>query len=193
MAEDEAFVARNLAPAAPRLRGIIDRGRAAVVGHSMGGMAATAACWRYRVFDACVSLDGLVWARNGNTALGEPPNPVAKPLLLLLAPQFLPPDFSIAARRYHRVWPRLSLCLLPGSRHNSVSDLPLLRQTEPAAGELPAAAAAEIMQRAVVSFLSSALGESPVPAGSEPAGSSLRSSLRTVPGDSVAGCTLRDR
>lgn len=190
MAEDQAFVARNLVAAAPQLRGIIDAARTAVVGHSMGGMAATAACWRYRVFDACVSLDGLVWARDGNTALGEPPNPVAKPFLLLLAPQFLPPDFSVPARRYHRVWPRLALCLLPGSRHNSVSDLPLLRRTVPAAGDLPPAAAAGIMQRAVVAFLRSTLGEPSVPTDPEPSGSSLRSALRAVPGDSVVGCTV---
>ena len=177
--------------AVPPLRAVIDSGHTAAVGHSMGGMAATAACWRYRIFDACVSLDGLVWSKEGSTALGEPPYPVTKPLLLLLAPQFLPADFSIPARRYGRVWRRLSLCLLPGSRHNSVSDLPVLRKTPAATGDLPPEVAADLTRRATVAFLRAAFATA-APIQRDPGDSVLRSTLRVVPGDSVPGCTFAD-
>jgi hypothetical protein len=91
----------------------------------MGGMAATAACGRFRVFAACASLDGLIWGREGFTPAGEPPNPVAKPFLLLTSTQFLPSDLSTAIARYRRAWRVPQLCLVAGGRHNSASDLPL--------------------------------------------------------------------
>jgi dienelactone hydrolase len=158
MAEDQALVASRLPTAAPRLADAIDAGRVGVLGHSMGGMAATRACWAYRVFSACASLDGLVWAREGYTPIGVPPARVAKPFFLLLSPQFLPPDLTTIAGRYRGSWRSPSLCLLPGSRHNSVTDLPRLRRTLPEPGELPPDAAATVIQRAVISFFHSALG-----------------------------------
>ena len=66
MAEDQAFVAERLAALAPRLRHTLEGMPIGVMGHSMGGMAATLACSRFRVFAACASLDGLVWAREGS-------------------------------------------------------------------------------------------------------------------------------
>jgi pimeloyl-ACP methyl ester carboxylesterase len=127
MAEDQAFVAERLALLVPRLGRAMEGMPIGVVGHSMGGMAATLACSRFRVFAACASLDGLVWAREGVSPIGQPATSVAKPFLLLTTPQFLPPDLSVAVARYRRAWDAPQLCLVAGGRHNSASDLPRLR------------------------------------------------------------------
>lgn len=68
MAEDQAFVAERFPTLVPRLHQAVDGMPIGVAGHSMGGMAATLACSRFRVFAACASLDGLVWAREGSHA-----------------------------------------------------------------------------------------------------------------------------
>lgn len=133
----------------------------ALARHAFVVAAVELACWSISLSDPAgdrlplsrrmASRDHLTSDEiDGLMALDEPPNPVEKPLLLLLAPQLLPGDFSIPASPYHRVWPELSLCLLPGS-HNSVSDIPMLRKTEPAAGA-PAPVAADILLRVTVSI-----------------------------------------
>jgi dienelactone hydrolase len=185
MAADQGFVASRLSSGAPRLRSIIDDRRVGVMGHSMGGMAATQACWTYRVFSSCVSLDGLVWAREGLSPIGEPPNRVAKPFLMLLAPQFLPSDLSSVARRYRRAWRDPSLCLVPGLRHNSFSDLPQLRGTAPGKGELDPAIAASLIHRLVIAFFQSAFADPPS-AYSPP----VDTLVRALPGDSMPRCSL---
>lgn len=182
MAADQAFVASRLSSAASWLGSMIDRRRTGVVGHSMGGMAATQACWTYRVFSACASLDGLVWAREGLTPIGEPPNRVAKPFLLLVAPQLLPADLSSVATRYGRAWRDPSLCLLPGSRHNSFSDLPRLRGATPGEDELDPDIAASAIHHAVVAFFASAFTDpSSVPE------TRVDSLLRALPGTRCRG------
>jgi len=150
-----------------------------VAGHSMGGMAATLACMRFRVFAACASLDGLVWAREGVTPIGEPANPVAKPFLLLTSPQFLPSDLSTAVTRYRRAWREPRLCLVAGGRHNSASDLPRLRG---AAGTPEADRAAEAVRRAVVEFFRTEL------AGDPRRLAPPESALRVLPGAPAGSC-----
>ena len=152
-----------------------------VAGHSMGGMAATLACSRFRVFAACASLDGLVWAREGVTPIGEPANPVAKPFLLLTSPQFLPSDLSTAVVRYRRAWRDPQLCLIPDGRHNSASDLPRLRGT---ATTPEADRAAEAVRRAVIEFLRTEL------AGDPRRLTPPDSALRLLPGAPAGSCAF---
>jgi len=157
MAEDQAFVAQRLAVLAPSLRRALEGMPFGVLGHSMGGMAATLACSRFRVFAACASLDGLVWAREGVTPIGEPASSVAKPFLLLTSAQFLPADLSVAVARYRRAWRAPQLCLVAGGRHNSASDLPTLR----AGTASEAAPVGEAIRRAVVEFFRTELAGDP--------------------------------
>jgi hypothetical protein len=147
-----------------------------VLGHSMGGMAATEACGRFRVFAACASLDGLIWGREGFTPAGEPPNPVAKPFLLLTSTQFLPTDLSPAILRYRRAWREPQLCLVVGGRHNSASDLPRLR-AEPAP-------AAKAIRRAVAQFFLAEL------AGDARRLAPPDSLIRSLPGAPPGACRL---
>lgn len=180
MAADQAFVAARLSTTLPRFSRSIDPARIGAMGHSMGGMAATQACWTYRIFSSCVSLDGIVWTREGFAAAGEPPNPVAKPFLLLVAPQFLPADRSVLRDRYRQAWGEPSICLVRGSRHNSVTDLPELLGSRPAAGELDPLLAGEAFRQAVVAFFSATLlGASSAPTAD------IDSVIGPLPGDSM--------
>lgn len=182
MAEDQAFVAERLAALAPRLRHTLEGMPIGVMGHSMGGMAATLACSRFRVFAACASLDGLVWAREGVTPIGEPASAVAKPFLLLTSPQFLPSDLSVAVGRYRRAWQAPQLCLVAGGRHNSASDLPRLRG---GAGRTPEAErAAGAIRRAVVEFFRTELAADPRRLAPPD------SALRLLPGAPAGSCPL---
>jgi dienelactone hydrolase len=181
MAEDQAFVAEHFPTLVPRLHQAVDGMPIGVAGHSMGGMAATLACSRFRVFAACASLDGLVWAREGVTPIGEPANPVAKPFLLLTSPQFLPSDLSTAVARYRRAWRDPQLCLVRDGRHNSASDLPRLRgsATTPEADR-----AAEAVRRAVIEFLRTEL------AGDPRRLTPPDSALRLLPGAPAGSCAF---
>ena len=181
MAEDQAFVAERFPTLVPRLHQAVDGMPIGVAGHSMGGMAATLACSRFRVFAACASLDGLVWAREGVTPIGEPANPVAKPFLLLTSPQFLPSDLSTAVARYRRAWRDPQLCLVPDGRHNSASDLPRLRGT---ATTPEADRAAEAERRAVIEFLRTEL------AGDPRRLTPPDSALRLLPGAPAGSCAF---
>ena len=181
MAEDQAFVAERFPTLVPRLHQAVDGMPVGVAGHSMGGMAATLACSRFRVFAACASLDGLVWAREGVTPIGEPANPVAKPFLLLTSPQFLPSDLSTAVARYRRAWRDPQLCLVPDGRHNSASDLPRLRGT---ATTPEADRAAEVVRRAVIEFLRTEL------AGDPRRLTPPDSALRLLPGAPAGSCAF---
>lgn len=191
MAGDQAFVAYHIAAADPRIRELVDMRRVGVMGHSMGGMAATEACWVYRVFKACASLDGLIWAHEGNSPAGEQPNQVARTFLLLLSSQFLPPDLSPAAARYRRAWRDPRLCVLPRSRHNSASDLPLLRGTTPVAGELDPGTASLAVRRAALLFFTAALSGSPADSATPRVPPAPADTLvRSIPGGSPSACRL---
>jgi pimeloyl-ACP methyl ester carboxylesterase len=188
MAVDQAFVAARLSAVTRRFATIIDPARIGVMGHSMGGMAATQACWTYRIFNACASLDGLVWTREGLAPIGEPPNRVAKPFLLLLAPQFLPADLAGLGRRYRRAWDHPSICLVRGSRHNSVTDLPALRARRPRPGEPDPEVAARAFRRAVAAFFVTALQD-----GAPDSARRADSLVGSLPGDSMPSCPLTSR
>jgi alpha-beta hydrolase superfamily lysophospholipase len=184
MAEDQAFVATRLAGLVPRLRRMIEGQPFGVLGHSMGGMAATEACGRFRVFAACASLDGLIWGREGFTPAGEPPNPVTKPFLLLTSPQFLPTDLSPAILRYRRAWREPQLCLVVGGRHNSASDLPRLRTAASPADEPDPEPAAQAIRRAVAQFFLTEL------AGDARRLAPPDSLIRSLPGAPPGACRL---
>jgi dienelactone hydrolase len=184
MAEDEAFVASRLAELAPLLRRTIEGQPLGVLGHSMGGMAATEACARFRVFAACASLDGLIWGREGFTPAGEPPNPVAKPFLLLTSTQFLPSDLSIAITRYRRAWRDPQLCLVAGGRHNSASDLPRLRAAAAPGDQPDPEPVAAALRRAVAQFFRAEL------AGDARRLAPPDSLIRGLPGAPPGACRL---
>jgi pimeloyl-ACP methyl ester carboxylesterase len=182
MAEDQAFVAERLAVLVPRLGRAMEGMPVGVVGHSMGGMAATLACSRFRVFVACASLDGLVWAREGVSPIGEPASSVAKPFLLLTSPQFLPSDLSIAVARYRRAWQAPQLCLVAGGRHNSASDLPRLRAGTGSTPEAERVAMA--IRQSIVEFFRTEL------AGDPRRLAPPDSMLRILPGAPAGSCPL---
>ena len=184
MAEDQAFVAAGLDRLAPALRRTIEHEPVGVLGHSMGGMAATEACGRFRVFAACASLDGLIWGREGFTPAGEPPNPVAKPFLLLTSTQFLPSDLSTAIARYRRAWREPQLCLVAGGRHSSASDLPRLRAATGPGGGLDPEPAAAAIRRAVAQFFLTEL------AGDARRLAPPDSLIRNLPGAPAGACRL---
>ncbi len=182
MAEDQAFVAERLALLLPRLARATEGMPIGVLGHSMGGMAATLACSRFRVFAACASLDGLVWAREGISSIGEPANAVAKPFLLLTSLQFLPADLSVAVARYRRAWQAPQLCLVAGGRHNSASDMPRLRG---GAGSTPEAVRVAVaIRQAVIEFFRTEL------AGDPRRLAPPDSVLRLLPGAPAGACPL---
>ena len=178
MAIDQGFIAQSVRRFPVPMQQAIDEDRIAVVGHSMGGMAATVACATYRVFRACASLDGFVWTTRGLSQLGAPPHPIDTPFLLLVAPQYLPDPHEIMVERYTTAFREPQLCLVPGTQHNSVSDLPLLRGTPTEAGGLPPATANARWRAAVGSFLAHVLrsdaGPTPTAAGLEPLGPGTR-------------------
>jgi pimeloyl-ACP methyl ester carboxylesterase len=182
MAEDQAFVAERLALLVPRLGRAVEGMPIGVVGHSMGGMAATLACSRFRVFAACASLDGLVWAREGVSPIGQPATSVAKPFLLLTTPQFLPPDLSVAVARYRRAWDAPQLCLVAGGRHNSASDLPRLRGDGGSSPEAQRVAVA--IRQTVIEFFRTEL------AGDPRRLAPPDSVLRLLPGAPAGSCPL---
>ncbi len=126
MSDDQLFIVSQLKRSRFALRDQVDWDRLAVVGHSMGGMAATRSCLGYAIFSACASLDGATWTGEGFAALGQPPAPSEKPFLLLTAPLRGPADMSLMARRYESAWRKPVLAVIEGARHNSVTDLAFL-------------------------------------------------------------------
>ena len=133
MAADQAFVVDSLLQRESFIAGHVDGNQVGAIGHSMGGMAALRSCLDNPAIKACVSLDGLIWAREGNTAIGQPAAACAKPVLLLLAPQFLPPSLAVFAKRFSAGWEHPEVFLLQHARHNSFNDFALL----PSAANLP--------------------------------------------------------
>jgi dienelactone hydrolase len=126
-AADQSFVARRLLAPDLARRFAIARDRVAVAGHSMGGLAAHLSALEDPVFRAGLSFDGFAWVREGNGAIGQPPAPCRKPLLLLVAAQFLPADLAVFRRRYAAAWPSAEVLLLERGRHDSFGDTGLIR------------------------------------------------------------------
>jgi dienelactone hydrolase len=128
MVADEVFVERQFAqldsdPAASNpFRDRLDPTRVGVVGHSMGGQAATRTCLEYAVFKACACLDGL------NPFFYLRPKPSKKPFLLLInsiwGTSIISPSL---ARRYLAAWAAPEVFVIRGTKHNSFDDLPLLK------------------------------------------------------------------
>ena len=154
MAADQSFVIETLLQAGSFISGHVDGNQVGAIGHSMGGMAALRACLDNPIIKACVSLDGLVWARDGNTSIGQPATACAKPILLLLAPQFLPPNLSVFAKRFTAGWEHADVLLLEHARHNSFTDFGFLRSAANLPPDtIPALRAHEITSAVLSAFL----------------------------------------
>jgi dienelactone hydrolase len=127
MVADEVFVENRIAqldsdPAVSNLlRNRLDLSRVGVVGHSMGGQAATRACLEYAVFKACACLDGL------NQFFYLRPEPSRKPFLLLINSTWGTSIISQSlAQRYLAAWAAPEVFVIRGTKHNSFDDVPLL-------------------------------------------------------------------
>ncbi|REJ76022.1 MAG: hypothetical protein DWQ47_10385 [Acidobacteria bacterium] len=123
MAADQAFVAEKILElnrSDTLLKGIADVTLIASAGHSMGGMAATVSCLRYRVFKACISLDGVFYFLN------KMPTPSRKPYLLLLNSQWGRNAPEKIAVRYLEAFESPEVAILNGSKHSYFSDIPLI-------------------------------------------------------------------
>ena len=133
LAADQAFVADRLADlhraseGDGRFRGRLALDRVGVLGHSLGGMAAEAACADYARFRAGMSLDGYVWAP---VFVGRRPGPSAKPFLLLVSEagfQTVVANEAALRERYGTTWSGPRVVALRDSDHASCTDHALLR------------------------------------------------------------------
>jgi dienelactone hydrolase len=131
MVADEVFVEHRIAyldrdPATSNpFRNRLDLSRVGVVGHSMGGQAATRACLEYAEFKACACLDGL------NPFFYFRPKPSRKPFLLLINSTWGTSIISQSlAQRYLAAWAAPEVFVIRGTKHNSFDDLPLLNPEE---------------------------------------------------------------
>lgn len=153
MVADEVFVERRFAqldsdPAVSNpFRDRLDLSRVGVVGHSMGGQAATRTCLEYTVFKACASLDGL------NPFFYLRPKPSKKPFLLLINSTWGTSIISPSlARRYLAAWVAPEVFVIRGTKHNSFDDLPLLNPEERAKAPSDPIKAHAVIAAIVVEF-----------------------------------------
>lgn len=150
MAADQAFVLeklKGLNSADGPFRDRLDVSIAGAIGHSMGGMAATASCLTYTGFRTCVSLDGV------NYFLSGMPAPSPKPFLLLLNSQWGRNAPAKINKNYLEAWANPSVAIIKGTRHNSFSDSPLIEPPEDSAGSLEPERAFRIIAAYTVAFL----------------------------------------
>jgi len=141
-AEDQKFVGeamRTLATAGldgdERFIGRLDTSKMATMGHSMGGMGSELACINYRMFSACVNLDGAIY---DPIQIGVHPAPTDKPFLMFRSEQFCAANERFGrvaceadtgfAKAYLARWRSPQVLLVAGSRHNSFGDLPLIME-----------------------------------------------------------------
>jgi dienelactone hydrolase len=157
MVTDEAFVASKMAQlnsesaGSALFRGRLDLSRIGAIGHSMGGQAATRACLEYTAFKACACLDGL------NFFFYLRPAASAKPFLLLLnstwGARFVTPSL---AKRYLAAWATPQVFVVPGTKHNSFSDIPILSPVSRAKAPSDPVKAQRLITAAVVNFFNQA-------------------------------------
>ncbi|MEZ5428277.1 MAG: hypothetical protein R2747_18555 [Pyrinomonadaceae bacterium] len=127
MSADQAFVAERMAElnaGSTFFKNKLDLSKIGVLGHSMGGMAATASCLHYTVFKACVSLDGV------NYFLNRMPASSSKPFLLLLNSDWGKNTPEKISKSYLEAWENPSVAIINGTKHNFFSDIPLIEPPE---------------------------------------------------------------
>nr|WP_083976091.1 alpha/beta hydrolase [Herbidospora sakaeratensis] len=146
-AADVSFVLDRLTSTYARL---IDSGRIAMAGQSIGGAAAVAAMVADRRVRAGIDLDGTTYAR-------IPKGGLSRPFLFLGTPQHVPggPDHS-----WDRDWKALTgwkrWLVVAGAEHQTFTDVPLLAEViglDPLPGMLPASRGAELTRAYVAAFL----------------------------------------
>ena len=133
--------------------GDLDLSRVGVVGHSMGGQAATRACLEYVVFKACACLDGL------NPFFYLRPKPSRKPFLLLINSTWGTSIISqTLAQRYLAAWVAPEVFVIRGTKHNSFDDLPLLDPEQRAKAPSDPIKAHAVIAAIVVEFFDRSFG-----------------------------------
>jgi dienelactone hydrolase len=162
MADDQNFVAEKLAELNGRARGRqnlfrhrLDLSRIGVMGHSMGGMAATRACLEFTAFKNCVSLDGP------NYFMNLMPTKSSKPFLLLLNSDW---GLSVPEKIktiYLEAWSDPVVAIIHGTKHDSFSDLPLTKRLDNAAGLIAPARAHNIISAYCLAFFDKNLKGTP--------------------------------
>ena len=153
MAADQNFVAQKLVALNEGARSSsnlfshrLDLSNVGVMGHSMGGMAATRACLEYTAFKACVSLDGP------NYFLNMMPASSAKPFLLLLNSDWGLDAPERIKKSYLEAWTNPLVAIIHGAKHNNFSDIPLTTSPAGMAGVIAPARAHRIISAYVVAF-----------------------------------------
>lgn len=157
MSADQAYVAQRLKELnlnSKIFKNKLDLSKIGSIGHSMGGMAATASCLKYTAFKACISLDGL------NYFLNKMPNPSSKPFLLLRNSQWGKKAFPKIKKSYLEAWANPTVAIINGTKHNSFSDIPLIEPPEKKDGMLEPLRAFQIISSYTVSFLDTHLKQS---------------------------------
>ncbi|MGC2197693.1 MAG: alpha/beta fold hydrolase [Terriglobales bacterium] len=159
MVADEVFVENKIAvlDGAPAIsnpfRNRLDLSRVGVVGHSMGGQAATRACLEYAVFKACACLDGL------NPFFYLRPKPSRKPFVLLVNSTWGTAIISQSlAQRYLAAWSAPEVFVIRGTKHDSFDDLPLLNPEERAKAPSDPIKAHAVIAAIVVEFFDRSFG-----------------------------------
>lgn len=158
-AEDILFVLRELeamAAAGDPLMSRLDFGRVAVLGHSLGGIAAAQACLANERIRACGNFDGL--QQGGPFAVVDLITGPAQPFLYLSKEEELPGPLMRLFEE--RVEPTYTV-LIPEAEHDGFTDAPLLQP-----GLLPIAGAADrvqaLVRSATLNFLAAALEGRPL-------------------------------
>lgn len=127
------------------LAGRLDLERRALIGHSRGGSTVTAACGGASRFAACVTFDNV-----GSVAGLEPP--VSQPRLVLRAPWPKPRAERLAAILAETRTDAFDV-VIPGTVHDSFTDLVLVDPTGHPSGELPAGEAHRLVAGLTRAFL----------------------------------------
>ena len=159
MSADQAFVAgklKELNTNSKHFKNKFDLSKIGSIGHSMGGMAATASCLKYTSFKTCISLDGV------NYFLNKMPNPTNKSFLLLLNSQWgknAPPKIK---RSYLEAWENPTVAIINGTKHNFYSDIPLIEPPEKKDGLLEPQRAFRLISSYTVAFLDKNLKQTKV-------------------------------
>jgi len=159
MVGDEVFVEKRFAQldrdSAPSnlFRNRLDLARVGVVGHSMGGQAATRSCLEYTAFKACACLDGL------NPFFYLRPKPSKKPFLLLINATWGTTIISPSlAQRYLAAWSAPKVFIIRGTKHNSFDDTPLLDPRERAKAPGDPLRAHSVIATLVLNFFDRSFG-----------------------------------
>jgi dienelactone hydrolase len=162
MAADQNFVAGELAKlnedaraSTNPFRHRLDLKNVGVMGHSMGGMAATRACLEYTAFKACISLDGP------NYFLNLMPTSSRKRFLLLLNS-----DWGLGAPEkiktgYLEAWADPLVAIIHGTKHNSFSDIPLTKPLANSPGLIEPTRAHRIISAYCLAFFNQSLQSVP--------------------------------